>query len=78
MRATLSLDGKVGYVYLTDRRDIAVAESIELDNLQLDLEGVSAPSLVLDFDAEGRLLGIEVFEATSALPTDLLAQAHRS
>jgi uncharacterized protein YuzE len=70
----------MAYISLTDERAGGEVTSVVLDGLAEE-EGIDAlHSLILDFDAEGRLLGIEVAgDAERVLPRDLLAEhgAHR-
>ncbi|WP_420394462.1 DUF2283 domain-containing protein [Acuticoccus sp.] len=44
------------------------------DNAYLESEEV-APGIILDFDAEGRMIGIEVLQARSRLAADTLSSA---
>lgn len=66
----------LAYISLTDRRpgDL-VKSSLDLGDLAED-EGIqSLHSIVLDFDTEGRLVGIEIQgNAETVLPRDLLAE----
>jgi hypothetical protein len=64
------------YISLTHERSRGVVkDSVDLGDLAED-EGVdSLHSIVLDFDAEGRLVGIEIpAHAERVLPRDLLAE----
>lgn len=66
----------LAYISLTDQRSPGfVRTSVELGELAQS-EGVeSLHSIVLDFDAEGRLVGIEIpGDADKVLPLDLLAE----
>lgn len=66
----------LAYISLTDKQSRGfVKDSVDVGDLAED-EGVeSLHSLVLDFDAEGRLVGIEVTgNAEKILPRDLLAE----
>ena len=40
-------------------------------------EGITAGDVILDFDGEGRLIGIEVLNASKTLPAEVLASAER-
>jgi uncharacterized protein YuzE len=71
MRVTFDSESNMSYIRLVDRarsgnavRQVSVREP----------ERESA-RFVLDLDGEGRLLGIEVFDARSSLPGDVLDQA---
>ena len=66
----------LAYINLTDKRPRGfVKSSVDLGDLAED-EGIeSLNSIVLDFDAEGRLVGIEIQgNAEAVLPRDLLAE----
>ena len=66
----------LAYISLTDKRPRGLVKtSVDLSDLAAD-EGVeSLHSIVLDFDAEGRLVGIEIpGNAEAVLPRDLLAE----
>jgi uncharacterized protein YuzE len=70
MRVTFDGSGDSAYIYLVP---IAPGESVE----QRMVEGPHG-TIVLDFDREGRLLGIEVFEnATKAFRLELLESAEK-
>ena len=74
--AGYSPESSQAYIYLTDESKRGmVATSVELSELA-EAEGVDAlHSIVLDFDGEGRLVGIELpANATAVLPRDLLAE----
>ena len=48
------------------------------NNIHVDAEeGVSAGDLILEFDPEGRLVGIEVFGAFRTLPAEILDEARQ-
>ena len=73
---TYDSDEGLAYVSLTDKRARGTAEtSVDLSDLA-DEEGVeSLHSIVLDFDGEGRLVGLEITgNAHAVLPRDLLAE----
>jgi uncharacterized protein YuzE len=66
----------LAHISLTDAQPAGlVKSSVDLSDLAED-EGVeSLHSIVLDFDAEGRLVGIEIpGNAETVLPRDLLAE----
>jgi len=70
MRVTYDGTGDSAYVYLVP---IGPGEAVE----QRTVEGPRG-TIILDFNKEGRLLGIEVFEgARDALPAELLEIAER-
>ena len=64
------------YIYLTDETHAGmVAESVELSDLAAEAGVEALDSIVLDFNSEGRLVGIELPGcATAVLPRDLLAE----
>jgi uncharacterized protein YuzE len=79
MRLTYDASVNAAYLYILD--PIArggVAESVPLENLddrqpdEPDLEGIN-----LDFDADGRLVGIEFLSPTRQLPAAVLEHAER-
>jgi uncharacterized protein YuzE len=66
MRITLDEEGDAAYVYVAD--PIRAGESAR----QIAVEGTT---VILDFDHEGRLLGIEILGASRHLREDTLARA---
>ena len=54
-----------------------VAESLALGDFAAEAGVDTLHDLILDFDAKGRLIGIEVMNAKKVLPEALLAQAKR-
>jgi uncharacterized protein YuzE len=73
MDATFEPRTDMAYVYLTDDNDARVVDHTE--PLIVDLPRGSRRLINLDFDADGRLIGIEVDGAANALPLSLLARA---
>jgi uncharacterized protein YuzE len=72
MRATYDPGSDAAYIYLKDR--IAYGEvknSVECENDD------DAAGIVLDFEANGVLLGIEVLRPRKTLPKELLDHAER-
>lgn len=62
----------MAYIYLKDPIEPGEsATTYEVDAKELK------HSIILDIDKDGRLLGIEVFEASSMLPQALLNQAEK-
>jgi uncharacterized protein YuzE len=51
------------------------AAYIRFSNLKVLESEEVAPGIVFDYDAEGRLVAIELLDATSQLPPDVLARA---
>jgi uncharacterized protein YuzE len=67
MRLTYDADADAAYIYLVDEIAFGgVARTVRVDAL------ASEAMINLDFDAEGRLLGVEVMDASKILPTELL------
>ena len=70
MRITYDSSVDAAYVYLIDTiAPGGVKKSISLDPIE------SEGDFTLDFDGEGRLIGVEVLEAASRLHPDALRQA---
>ncbi len=70
MRVTYDPEVDAAYIYCTDAKPRGrIAHSVHLAG---ELLGVH-----VDLDSSGRILGIEVLEATDLLPSDLLAKAER-
>ena len=68
MRMTLDPDADAAYV------EIAGVEHRSVEAIPVDRpDGM----IVLDFDRDGHLLGVEVLGATRLLPADILASADR-
>jgi uncharacterized protein YuzE len=68
MRMTLDAEADAAYV------EIAGADHRSVENIAVDRpDGM----IVLDFDRDGHLLGVEVLGATSLLPAEILAAADR-
>jgi uncharacterized protein YuzE len=74
MRVTYDPEVDASYIYL---RAIEPGGSKTTVPVR-EAEGVAAGNLILDFDADGRLIGIEVLCASRVLPCELLAEAERS
>lgn len=72
MRPRVTLDSEIGYsyIYLGEPTRGVVKISVPLTASRDDPAAVG--SLVLDFDADGRLFGIEVANATGVLRPELL------
>jgi uncharacterized protein YuzE len=71
MRATHSIAGDSAYIYL---KEVGAGEAVA----QHLVEDERIPAMVLlDLDADGRLIGIEVIGAAAALPSDLLNEAEQ-
>jgi len=64
----------VAYIYVTDRERPHSAHTVPLGAIGPDeLDDVPAlRALTLDFDDDGRLIGIEVFDPERWLPPDAL------
>lgn len=73
MRVTYDADADAAYVEL--------AGSIADGDAATTIHSITTPGdrgeIALDFDADGRLLGIEVLHASAVLPTAVLAAAVR-
>jgi uncharacterized protein YuzE len=75
MHATFSPRTNMAYLYMTDAKDTRTVDYTE--PLIVDLPGGSRRLINLDFDADGRLIGVEVDGAADALPVSLLATAEK-
>lgn len=77
MRVILTYDDKVDAAYL--RLYEQGEDPGEVRSMPVSAPGQSQPGagLVLDFDAEGRLIGVEFLSATSQLRPSVLASAER-
>ena len=65
MRLEYDKEVDAGYIYLVDEiKDGEAVKTIELD-----------PNIVLDFSKDGKLLGIEVLNASRVLNKDVLAKS---
>jgi uncharacterized protein YuzE len=73
VRVTVSRRTNMGYVYLAD--PIPPSGVDHTEPLVIDLPRGIRHLINLDFDVEGRLLGIEVDGASDVLPKELLRDA---
>ena len=64
MRVTYDADADAAYLYILEDGDSPVATTVCGEE--------AAEGINLDFDAEGRLLGIEILDAEARLPANLL------
>ncbi|WP_405697893.1 DUF2283 domain-containing protein [Streptomyces sp. NBC_01185] len=72
MRVTYDRSVDAAYVYFTDPQDrVKSAHTYPCD--PVDVDGM----INLDFDEQGRLIGVEVLAASSKLPQYLLRSAER-
>ncbi len=69
MNITYDMHADSVYIYLTEKKEIEVSHTYLCD--PREVEGM----INLDFDKEGKLIGIEVIGAKSKLPTELLKSA---
>jgi uncharacterized protein YuzE len=70
LRIRLDEDADAAYIYLAD--EIApggVARTVTLDHADAMIN--------IDFDADGRALGVEILAAQSVLPADILSHLRR-
>jgi uncharacterized protein YuzE len=70
MRLTYDAEADAAYLELED-----IAEGSAVENVVVERPGLG--DIVLDFDADGRLLGVEVIGATTLLPTTVLSAAEK-
>jgi uncharacterized protein YuzE len=71
MRVTFDAEDNVGYIHLVD--EISPGRSTR----QVVAEDEHGSAVVLDFDADGRLVGLELLSARRQLHPDLLGTADR-
>ncbi|MFI1331388.1 DUF2283 domain-containing protein [Streptomyces sp. NPDC020845] len=69
MRVTYDAEANMAYIYLVE--EIGSGEAVRQEIAGDDM------AAVLDFDAQGRLLGVELFDARSRLHPDLMAIAEK-
>jgi uncharacterized protein YuzE len=77
MYVTLASQDTMAYIGFGEHRRGSVAESVPFADWATEAGVETLHDLILDFDADGRLLGIEVFNAKKVLPDSLLATARR-
>lgn len=67
MRITYDSDADAAYIYLVDEIGAGGVDRT------VPVEAIATHAMVnLDFDASGKLIGIEVLDASNLLPDDLL------
>ena len=73
MRVTYDPQADAGYIYLREIEAGGAKHTVPLDEIHsaVDVQG----SILLDFDGEERLIGIEVLNASEVLPPELLRYA---
>jgi len=65
MRLEYDKEADAGYIYLVDEiKDGEAVKTIELDS-----------NIILDFNKDGKLLGIEVLDASNVLNKDILLKS---
>jgi hypothetical protein len=77
MYVTLESQNKMACIGLRPHGEGIVAESGPLADLRRRRRVQTLHDLILDFDAKGRLIGIEVMNAKQVLPGALLDEAKR-
>jgi len=71
-RVTYDAKANAAYFYLTDpQKERKVARMYPCDPIEVD------GMINLDFDADGRMIGVEVLAASTKLPQYVLDQAER-
>lgn len=71
MKVTYDPSVDAAYIYLTDIRPGGVKKTYECDPNEV------GTMINLDFDDEGRILGVEVLAASAHLPKSVLKHADR-
>lgn len=76
MRATIDRRFGMGYLYLQDKiAKGGCAKSIEI---QFDSKNPKVmPDLIIDLDKDGKVIGIEFFDALNQMPEELINQAEK-
>lgn len=69
MKITYDDSADAAYIYLADNGEQKVANTHPYD--------IEGGSIALDFDGEGRMLGIEILQAKRLLPPEVLEKALR-
>lgn len=69
MRITYSKNADAAYIYLTDIKKGGVAKTHPCE-----VPGIKG-EIMLDFDKDGRLVGIEILDASNGLPASFLKSA---
>jgi uncharacterized protein YuzE len=77
LRVTYDGSEDAAYIYLREIEDSGAKQTLGLMSLDEALEPFTAHNLLLDFDEEQHLIGIEVLNASETLPRELLAAAER-
>lgn len=75
MRVTYDPSADAGYISLREIESGGAKHTVPLDPEGADGGPDSLASIVLDFDGEERLIGIEVLNASDVLPPELLRDA---
>ena len=76
MRVTYDPEADAGYIALREIESGGAKHTVALGELEPDAAGLEAlGSIILDFDGEERLIGIEVLTASEVLPPELLREA---
>lgn len=73
MKITYDKEADAAYIYFVDKIEKGGVEQTYLLDEFFDLKGM----VNLDLDAQGRLLGLEVLEAKSQLPPEVIAKAEK-
>ena len=71
MRMTFDPEADAAYLYIADE----IPNGAAVENLVVERKGKG--DIVLDFDATGHLLGVEIIGAEALLDPDILAAADR-
>ena len=71
MRVTFDRAANAAYIYLREIGPGEIGETVNADGKH------TRGKVNLDFDKKGRLIGIEVLDATRALPAEVLDSAQR-
>jgi uncharacterized protein YuzE len=75
VRVSYDPSADAGYISLRDIESGGSKHTVALEDLEADAGIEALGSIILDFDGEERLIGIEVLGASDVLPPELLRDA---
>lgn len=72
MRITFDPDADAAYIYIKDELAFGEVKETHLCDVQ-----VQGGAVILGFDKEGRLVGVEILGARQLIPSEVLASAEK-